>query len=1073
MKKYSLAAFFIAIFILCSTEIFSQNVTWTERTTSGVRLWFSIASSSDGIRLAAVPLFDYVYTSTDGGASWTARTSTGIQHWYSIASSSDGMRLAATTSFGYIFTSSDGGANWTQQTSAGINDRPSITSSADGMKLATTQSGGYIATSTDGGTNWIERPSAGSRYWCPIASSSDGSKLAAATGADVGYVYTSTDGGVNWTERTSSGLHAHWYSMASSSDGMKLAAVILNGPIFTSTDGGASWSERTSAGIRTWISIASSSDGTRLAATVEYGYIYTSTDGGINWTEQSSIGSKNWLGITSSSDGMKFTAVVYDGYIYSINTCQSISTGSIPGTVCRESTLVVSYSTCTSINADNVFTAQLSDASGNFSTPVDIGSVSGTASGTISATIPSATPDGTNYLIRVVSSSPAYTGTSNGTPLSINCTFNPDITTGLVGYWSFDDGDASDNSGNGRDGTLINNPQIVPGKIGCAMEFNGVDQYVLFNPNQNTSDLYSSSGYTWALWFKGFDNPTGTNYATAAGQAKVLFGCDDGWPWEDLVMGFGWGRTPVNTIQFNSDGPGAYGGRMPDDCKYYISGGYQNGTWYHIAGTHDYSNNVVKLYVNGTLVNSVTFASSPITRNMPCGIGSSPWISDRNYFNGVVDDVRAYNRSLSESDILALYQYSNSSSVCSSISTGSVPGMVCRESILSVSYSTNSNFNSNNIFTAQLSDATGSFSTPVDIGTVSRTTSGTIAVTIPSSTPEGTNYRIRVVSSSPATAGSDNGSPISISIGPTAVITPSGQTFICQGLGITLQANTGSGLSYQWKLDGQNISGATNSSYYATAAGSYTGLVTNANNCSQLSNATSVTVIPVTVCSITISPSPVVAGQTPNTIFRGYGSQSVTLTATAANSYVWSSNPAGFSSTSRTPSVSPAQTTLYAVTITNQYGCTSSASVTITVEDVRCGNNNDKVILCHYGNTLCVSQNAVVAHLTNHGDMLGTCPSPKEKDQDLSLPKEFVLHQNYPNPFNPTTTISYAVPDDALITLKVYDVLGREMTTLVNEQKAAGYYSVQFDGSGYSCGVYTYVLSAPGIRLSQSMQIMK
>lgn len=77
-----------------------------------------------------------------------------------------------------------------------------------------------------------------------------------------------------------------------------------------------------------------------------------------------------------------------------------------------------------------------------------------------------------------------------------------------------------------------------------------------------------------------------------------------------------------------------------------------------------------------------------------------------------------------------------------------------------------------------------------------------------------------------------------------------------------------------------------------------------------------------------------------------------------------------------------------------------------------------------------------------------------------NLPEKFSLSQNFPNPFNPTTTISYHVPVAVYVTLKVYDMLGREVTTLVSEAKAPGRYEVKFHGTELSSGIYFYRLQA-------------
>ncbi len=90
-----------------------------------------------------------------------------------------------------------------------------------------------------------------------------------------------------------------------------------------------------------------------------------------------------------------------------------------------------------------------------------------------------------------------------------------------------------------------------------------------------------------------------------------------------------------------------------------------------------------------------------------------------------------------------------------------------------------------------------------------------------------------------------------------------------------------------------------------------------------------------------------------------------------------------------------------------------------------------------------------------------------------SVITEYSLSQNYPNPFNPTTMISYQLPKSGLVTLKIYDVLGREVRTLTNESENAGIYTVQFDGTALPSGVYFYRIRAGGFVSLKKMILVK
>ena len=89
------------------------------------------------------------------------------------------------------------------------------------------------------------------------------------------------------------------------------------------------------------------------------------------------------------------------------------------------------------------------------------------------------------------------------------------------------------------------------------------------------------------------------------------------------------------------------------------------------------------------------------------------------------------------------------------------------------------------------------------------------------------------------------------------------------------------------------------------------------------------------------------------------------------------------------------------------------------------------------------------------------------------IPKNFSLSQNYPNPFNPVTKINFALPKSGFVTLKIYDMLGREIRTLVNEVKSAGNFSVDFNASELSSGIYFYRLETNGFSDIKKMMLIK
>lgn len=88
-------------------------------------------------------------------------------------------------------------------------------------------------------------------------------------------------------------------------------------------------------------------------------------------------------------------------------------------------------------------------------------------------------------------------------------------------------------------------------------------------------------------------------------------------------------------------------------------------------------------------------------------------------------------------------------------------------------------------------------------------------------------------------------------------------------------------------------------------------------------------------------------------------------------------------------------------------------------------------------------------------------------------PNKYYMSQNYPNPFNPTTVINYVIPQQSFVTLKVYDILGRDVATLVNEQKSAGNYETEFNADNLSSGIYFYRLEAGSFSDTKKLILLK
>jgi PKD repeat protein len=177
--------------------------------------------------------------------------------------------------------------------------------------------------------------------------------------------------------------------------------------------------------------------------------------------------------------------------------------------------------------------------------------------------------------------------------------------------------------------------------------------------------------------------------------------------------------------------------------------------------------------------------------------------------------------------------------------------------------------------------------------------------------------------------------------------------------------------------------------------------------------------------SISVAPASLFDGKQYK-LYLGYGAQTATLTASGGVSYAWSPATDLSSSTSANPTFAPTKEGTYTFTVTARTsgGCTASSTVTIVVEDVRCGNNNDKVQVCHNGQAICVASSALNVHLS-HGDQLGSCAASRGAAVLAVAPATSATTSAlavYPNPTAGAATLTGATP---CASVTVLDAVGR------------------------------------------------
>jgi len=204
----------------------------------------------------------------------------------------------------------------------------------------------------------------------------------------------------------------------------------------------------------------------------------------------------------------------------------------------------------------------------------------------------------------------------------------------LVGLWHFDEGEgisASDSSGNGNTGILINNPQWVAGKFSNALSFDGMNNYV---------DCEKNGDITTAITIEAWINPSAfTDYDAIVTNFE----------WRDVLKRQGW------SFRVMADGKLAWRAVLSGNSYYYITSEstMEINNWYHVVLTHDA--NYTRLYINGSLDKEGPSSGTIINKGKALKIGYDDYAGDR-VFNGVIDEVRIWKVALSQ-DQLGFYGF--------------------------------------------------------------------------------------------------------------------------------------------------------------------------------------------------------------------------------------------------------------------------------------------------------------------------------------------------------------------------------------------------------------------------------
>jgi hypothetical protein len=604
---------------------------------------------------------------------------------------------------------------------------------------------------------------------------------------------------------------------------------------------------------------------------------------------------------------------------------------------------------------------------------------------------------------------------------------------GLVAHYKLDETAgtfAADNSSFHQNGTVIGMPEATwtTAKFGNGLQFKNPTSTGAIKVNHADHLLFDRNSFTISLWIKLTNGSSNYNSASPAKDCYLIQKgqfADPGGKWYGIQL-------KDSALIFAIDDAAAKVD-ITQSLKKSTSFNIFNNNWTNIIAIKDTSAKQIRLYINGVLAVTKSFSSTygNTGKTLPLLIGNS---LENKAFHDIMDDVRLYNYALTPAEITLAQK-------------GTPPNVVTKN------------------ITAYLNNTGNITISPADVDNGSNDDYGIASMSLDKTSFDcsavGNNTVVLTVTDIHGNSSTGN---VVISVRDTIspiVITKNISVSLVNGAASITAADINNGSSDACSI--KSISVNKNSFNCANiGANEVTLTVTDVHDNSSTAKAIVTVIGAIPRPSITVSRNDnTFTGGDANTIYLGYGAQQLNFAAIDSGSslshFEWSPATALSNANSANTVFSPANTGVYtySMTSTNEYGCTATIGITATVIDVRCGNQMNKVLVCHKGKEICISYADVQNHLA-HGDRLAGCnitaASRTMIVRETANANELLV---YPNPSASQTTISFSISKAGKYKLELFDINGALISVLQQGASVEKQPIIRrFNAKQYSSGMY-------------------